>query len=542
MAPESTGQQDLRTYLRVFWRWKFLFLAFVILVPLGVYLVERNQQKVYESSTLMQLQDVSASSLGSSGGPVVSGNLAAVARLVTTTPVGNIAARLLHEPPGSLTGEASARADPDTGFLTITARGHSPARAAAVANAFAAALAQRQSNQARAVIGRQITSLQKQLAATSRANPAARITLGQQIAQLQALRGSTGSGATVIQAATPSATPVSPHLRRAVELGLVIGLLLGIGAVLLAENADRMLRSPEDVENLTGWPLLAAISPGAFDPANLDDPRNEEAFQMLDGALTYFNVERPLASVAIVSAQVGTGKTTVAVGLATAVARAGKRAVLIDADLRRPQACARLGISADEGLGAVLAGRRRLDDVLVEYPIDSPDGGQLLVLGAGRPSPPNPAALLGSQEMRDVVRQLESRADLVIVDTVASLAVSDSLPLLQVVSGNVVVVRMSHTSRAAVRRLQKMITSAHGPVLGAVATASGAAADGYAAYHYTENGHRGGALGLLHLRRRSRMSVDAPSSNGSAGAHADAPAREPTMHAGAETNPDQPDA
>ncbi len=70
-----------------------------------------------------------------------------------------------------------------------------------------------------------------------------------------------------------------------------------------------------------------------------------------------------------------------------------------------------------------------------------------MVLGAGLP-PPNPAALLGSQRMRELVHQLEGQADLVIVDTVASLAVSDSLPLLQAVSGSVVVVRMSRTSRA----------------------------------------------------------------------------------------------
>ena len=68
MVPDSTGQQDLRTYLRILWRWKFLFLAFLVLTPLAVYLFERSQQKVYESSTLMELQDVNAVSLGSTSG------------------------------------------------------------------------------------------------------------------------------------------------------------------------------------------------------------------------------------------------------------------------------------------------------------------------------------------------------------------------------------------------------------------------------------------------------------------------------------------
>ena len=157
----------------------------------------------------------------------------------------------------------------------------------------------------------------------------------------------------------------------------MIALLLGIGAVLLAENADRRLRSPEDVENLTGWPLLAAIPPSAFSPDNLAEPVNEEAFEMLRGALTYFNVEQPLASVAIVSPQVGAGKTTVATGLAVATVRAGKTAILVDADLRRSQVSARLGITVDVGLGAVLADERPLEDVLVEHPVDATDGGRI---------------------------------------------------------------------------------------------------------------------------------------------------------------------
>lgn len=512
MASDSTGQQDLSTYLRIFWRWKFLLLAFVVLIPLAVYLVEGSKPKVYQSSTLVELQDVSATPVGTTGGPVVTGNLDAVAQLVTTTSVADIASGLLHQAPGSLLSKVSASANQSTGFLTISAQDHDPRQAAAIANAFAAALAHRQANQAIAEIDQQVRGLQKQLAATPRSNPGTRVSLKQQIAQLQSLDAATSSGASVIQAAAPSATPIAPKTRRAVELALVIALLLGIGAVLLAENADRRLRSPEDIENLTGWPLLAAIPPGAFIPANVSDPQNEEAFEMLRGALTYFNVERPLASVAIVSPQVGAGKTTVATGLALATARAGKTAILVDADLRRSQVSARLGFTADAGLGAVLAGESRLKDVLLEHTVDGEDGMKLLVLPAG-PPPPNPAALLGSQQMRDLVRQLEKQADLVIVDSVAALAVSDALPLLQEVSGSVVVVRMDRTSRAAVRRLQKMIASAQGTVLGAVATGTGNLARAYGGYVYGYDGHPSGLRGLLSWSR-SAASNHAGSTNG----------------------------
>jgi capsular exopolysaccharide synthesis family protein len=497
------------------------------MIPLAVYLIERSKPKVYQSSTLVELQDISASSLGATGGPIVTGNLDAVAQLVTTTSVADTAARLLHEPPGSLVGKVSANANQNTGFLTISARDHDPAQAATIANAFAAALANRQVAQARSEIGQQVAALQKQLADTPRSDPSQRVTLSQQIAQLQALAASSASGASIIQAATPSSSPVAPKTRRAVELALVIALLLGVGAVLVAENADRRLRAIEDIESLTGWPLLAAIPPSAFSPEHGAEPRNEEAFQMLRSALTYFNVERPLGSVVIVSPQVSAGKTTVAAGLALATARAGKRAILVDADLRRPQVCARLGVPDKPGLGAVLAGERQLEEVLVAYPADSPDGGKLLVLGAG-PPPPNPAALLGSQQMRALVRKLEGQADLVIVDSVAALAVSDALPLLQAVSGTVVVVRMDRTSRASVRRLQKMIASAHGTVLGAVATGSGAVGRGYGVYPYAD-GHPGGPLAALRIHRPHSPAADGVSANGAA------PAGEPVA-------PDQPSA
>ena len=512
VAPDSTGQQDLGTYLRIFWRWRFLLLAFVVLIPLAVFLIEQSKPKVYESSTLVELQDVSAEPQGTTGGPIVTGNLDAVAQLVTTTSVADIAGRLLHQPPGPLLSKVSASANQNTGFLTISAQDHDPQQAAAIANAFAAALAHRQADEATAEIDQQVSAAQRQLAATPRSDPGTRVTLRQQIAQLQSLDAATGSGASVIQAAAPSATPIAPKTRRTVELALVIALLLGIGAVLVAENADRRLRSPEDIEGLTGWPLLAASPPGAFSPDNLSDPRNEEAFEMPRGALTYFNVESPLASVAIVSPQVGAGKTTVATGLALAMARAGKTAILVDADLRRSQVSARLGITADAGLGAVLAGESPLEDVLLEHPVDSADGGKLLVVPAG-PAPPNPAALLGSKQMRELVGKLEKRADLVIVDSVAALAVSDALPLLQEVSGSVVVVRMDRTSRASVRRVQKMIVSAQGTVLGAVATGTGTLARAYGGYVYGYDGQPGGVRGLLHTSRPAN-SNHASSSNG----------------------------
>jgi capsular exopolysaccharide synthesis family protein len=505
MAPESTGQQDLRTYLRILWRWKFLFLAFVVLIPVGAYLLERGKPKIYQSSTLL---DASGSSLavGSSNLSSVSDNPQAVARLVTTEAVASLAARQLNQPPssaGALLGEVSASADASTGFLTIVAKDHSPARAAAIATAFADALGGDQAARANQSIKAQLRVLDAQLAGTRGSDQVARGGLSQQIAQLKALRRSNAIGPQVIDPAVASAASVGPNTRRAVELALVIGLLLGVGAVLLAENSDRRLRAPEDLERLTETPLLGTIPRGAFSPEKYLTPRNVEAFQTLRAALTYYNVDHPLSSVVIVSPGPEDGKTTVAIGLAIAVARAGGRAILVDADLRRPQVSTRLGLPPADGIGAILNRERGLAESLIEHPVNAPEGGRLLVLPAG-PPPANPSALISSADMRTLLRELEQQADLVIVDTAATLAVSDSLPLIQAASGIVMIVRMNRSSRAAVRRLQKVIAATHGTIMGVVATGTSSVGYGYGGdgYYVSENGSGPGRRRRLGRLRR----------------------------------------
>jgi capsular exopolysaccharide synthesis family protein len=242
---------------------------------------------------------------------------------------------------------------------------------------------------------------------------------------------------------------------------------------------------------------------------------------MLRTALMYFNVDRPIDSVLITSAGEKEGKTTVATRLALTSASAGLNVVLLDADLRRAQVGGRLGIRAEEGLGAVIAGSRSLREVAVDVPLDSPQTGRLRVIPAG-PPPPNPSALVSSDGMQRIVEELESQSDLVIIDTPAALAVSDPLPLMRNVSGIVVVARMNRSSRHRIRRLQKVIESAHGHVLGVVATGT-TSGPGYT--HYYPSHYSNGTNGSLPRRRRWRAKRPQPASPNAA-EHSSAPASE----------------
>jgi len=477
MMPQPAEQNDFRAYLRALWRWKWLMVAFLVVVPVISYVLEARKTEQYSSSTLVRPQAVSVDLSQFGGQSLGPQNIDAIARLIKTTAVAAAAAKNMPNPPAnssSLLGEVSVTADTDTGFLTITATDPNPKRAAQIANAFAKGIAGTQVDQANAQIDATMSRIQGQLRKLGPGDPT-RTQLTQQLQQLRTLRGAQTLNSAIIEKATPSASPINHNTRRAIELGLVIGLLLGIGAVAIAENSDRRVRSPDDLEEMTGLPLLSAIPSSAFDPVEDDDLRDEEAFQMLRGALMYFNVDHRLKSIVVTSPGQEDGKTTVAVRLAQSAARAGRTVVLVDADLRRPQVGPRMGLRSSIGLGSVLVGEADLASVMAEIPVSAEGDSQITAQGSLRvlvagAAAPNPSELLSSERMEIVLNELEQQADLVVVDSAAALAVSDALPLLRWTSGVVMVARLNRTTRVSIRRLQKIITSASGTLLGIVAT------------------------------------------------------------------------
>jgi succinoglycan biosynthesis transport protein ExoP len=488
---------DVRAYLQVARRWKWLLLAFVVALPVGAYLIERGKPKIYQSSALVGVNQttVNTALLGSSSGTFSTSNVTAIAELVTTTPVAQVAADLMH-PPGvasQIVKEITAKGDPATNFLTLTVQDQSPYRAAEIANSFAKAVSLNLRHSAVQQINNSIKGVRAQLARVNTANAPPGSTaaqLEQQLNQLRAARSTQGSEAAILQVATPNTTPIGPHVQRTVELALLIGLLLGLGAVVLAENADRRLRTPDDLEQMVGEQLLATIPPSAFSSKLDTGPADEEAFQMLRTALMYFSTNRGHRSIVITSPGEKDGKTTVATRLALSAARAGLRVVLVDADLRRAQIGARLGIETDEGLGVALAHKRPVSELLVTCEIDEAGAGELKVLPAGL-SPANPAALVSSPQMGLVLGELLAEADLVLIDTPAALMVSDPLPLMELASGVILVARVNRSTREKIGRLKKMIEAAHGTLLGVVATGTGSGA-GYGYYgsrYYSRNGH-----------------------------------------------------
>jgi capsular exopolysaccharide synthesis family protein len=471
--PEFSGRRDLRSQLLALRRWRYVFLVILVAAPLITYLLERGKPTVYQSAALVGVtQESSSGSVLSGGSDRASRDIDAVARLVTTMPIADLAGRKLSPPvPGrSIVGHVSASANPIADFITIKATDGTPGGAAAIANAFATALMNRQQSKANGQIKSTIARYQGELAHLSRGTTRY-ATLQTEISELQTSLSTPGADPSIFQAAKPNTTPSGPHVARAVELGFVAGLLLAIAVVLLADGLDRRMRPREDLDSLTDLSVLAALAPSAFTDGLESTPEDEETFQMLRSSITYSTASsgHGLSSVMVTSAGEREGKSTVAAKLALASARAGLDVVLVDGDLRSGGVSGLFGMRMCSGLGDVLESRGSADHALTERPLAESGAGRLRILPAG-PPPADPAALMNSDHLRTVISSLQTQSDLVIVDTPAALTVSDAEALMDVVNGIVLVARMHHSNRETISRLQKLIESTHGHLLGVVAT------------------------------------------------------------------------
>lgn len=271
-----------------------------------------------------------------------------------------------------------------------------------------------------------------------------------------------------VPAKVPSA-PVSPRTPLNVALGLLIGLAIGIATAVLREQFDTTLKSPEDLQVLAGLTPLGVID---YEPQIKERPlvaleRNSsgvEAFRSIRSNLQFANVDRPPRQVVITSAIADEGKTVTACNLAITMAQATLRVCLLEADLRRPKAAQYLGLTGGVGLTNVVAGQHVLDDVLVPW-----NRGQLTVLPAGT-TPPDPSQLLGSDAMAELLADLRSRFDMVIIDAPPLLPVSDAAVLSRTSDGAILVARYGHVRREQVSRALVDLSTIGAQLIGTILT------------------------------------------------------------------------
>src|SRR5690349_11711029 len=295
-------------------------------------------------------------------------------------------------------------------------------------------------------------------------------------------------------ALTPD-SPVGPNRARTVIAAFFLSIGLGLGLALFFEYLDDTVHSTDEVERVLQLPALAVIPsvgnatrrrvlPGISGTTALQKQSNgngashtellmnvdsrsplAEAYRHLRTSVLLSTAGRAPKSLLVTSSLPGEGKTTTAVNTAISLAQTGASVVIIDADMRRPRLQAIFDMREQEGLSSILSSDAAEDDMLASIRNDEASGLSVLTSG---PIPPNPAELLGSDQMRRLLAALQANYTHVVVDSPPVSSFTDGVLISTMVDGVLLVVHGGKSSRHIVRRSKQLLNDVGAKIFGVV--------------------------------------------------------------------------
>jgi len=504
---EDTPNQDeidLRHYAAIVWRWAWLIALTTLLAAGTAFLASWLQIPVYQASTTLLVNQAPGTQAGEYTAILTSERLASTyAEMLMQRPVMEETLKRLQlsTPVEDLQEAVAVELVRNTQLIRIKVEDQDRFLAAALADVLVAVFnEQNDARQAQRyapskeylksqldLLQADIETREARLAAlgsqAGESSQAEADRLRNEVAQLRSssatllksyedlLLAEAQSASNVVQVepATVPIEPIRPRVLLNTLLAAVVGMMLGIGIVFLIEYLDNSIKTPEEARTRLDLPVLGMIARipenGDGSPYVAENPRAPvaEAFRSLRSNIGFSAVDRPIRSLLITSPGPEDGKSTVATNLAVVMAHAGRRVILMEADMRRPRLHRMLG----------LPNRLGLSDLFVHPPRDLADAVQasrvetLAVLTSGG-LPPNPAELLGSERMTQILQAAALAADFVIIDSPPIGVVTDASVLAPCVDAVLLVVKPGHTPLAAARQAVDQLRRVGANVIGVV--------------------------------------------------------------------------
>lgn len=509
---------ELRTYIEILWRRKWLILLATVIIALATFVANTLAVPIYVSSTTLRVATVGSNVAGGRTDIGYTDRLMnTYARIVTGPSVRTEIMRLLDL---DARPTLSVESIPGTELLRINAEATNPETAQAIATTAAQILIAQSldlyassGQTTQEILSRQIAQTEAELAAlrteynkllleptpnqnrltvTSQAIEVKERTYTTMLDQYERTRLNEAlvvNAVTVVEPASTPATPAKPRTQLNLILGLFVGLLTGVILALVRENLDTRLYTAEQIEAAAKLPTIGRVpTVPSFQILSNDYARGEqqpqlEVFRRLRvNLLTTGNSDQSMVFL-ITSAWLGEGKSTVVANLAMTMAKSGRRVVVVDCNLHTPAIHRLFDLPNDWGLTSVLTKQVGTPGVLQQSGFPNI---VVITSGPGLPTPTSlpglreiaPKALadrlkqdielLGTLEMNALVAQLRQEFDVVLLDTPALLSVIDAVVLAPLADQVLLVVEQARAQRNALRTVREQLTSVKGSVVSIV--------------------------------------------------------------------------
>ena len=283
----------------------------------------------------------------------------------------------------------------------------------------------------------------------------------------------TESNIQILDRAEVPGAPFKPNKPFNIALSVIFGLFGGVMLAFFVEYFDRTIKTPDDLEKGSPIPLLGTVPLSEEIPEKLiyvNSNNNEaftEAFRSLSTYIQFSNISRPPKQILITSPLQGEGKTLLSVNAAMSLVSFLGRGIIIDADFRRPKVHNFFGLDNSKGLSSLLSGVTDFDGTVKK---STHPGLDVITSGS---MPPNPAQLLNSPRMRELIKVLSAKYDYVIIDSAPVLGMSDSLILSVLVESVILVVKSGSTPADALTQTYKLLNNVNAKILGVVVNGVG---------------------------------------------------------------------